>query len=98
MTIQTHELREIIRSVLNDRFPDAKIARVAIKSDVDRDGDDILRVVVVLEGRPSQLDRKALVGFVRHLRSRLEEVNREEFPVLSFVSRSEAKQLDLEAA
>jgi len=96
--MQTHELQEFIRSVLKDRFPDARIAKVAIKSDIDRDGDDILRIIVVLEEAPSRLDKKALVGFVRHLRSRLEEVDREEFPILSFVSRSEAKQLDLEAA
>lgn len=96
--MQARTVENVVRSVLTDRFPDAKVAKIAIRSDVDNDGDDILRVIVVLEGVPSQLDKKALVGFVRHLRSRLEEVNHEEFPILSFISKSEAKNLDLETA
>lgn len=96
--MQAPEVKDVVRKALKDRFPTAKIANVAVRPDVDSDGDEILRIIVVIEGAPSQLDKKALVGFVRHLRSRLEEVNREEFPILSFISKSEAKLLDLEAA
>jgi hypothetical protein len=92
------EVNEAVWAVLRDRFPDAKVANVSVRPDVDRDGDDILRVVIVLDGTLSSLDKKELFGFVRHLRSRLETVNREEFPVLSFVSKKDAKQMNLEAA
>ena len=99
MAMQIDDIEAAVRAVIADRLPAAKIVKVAVRSDIDSDDDDgIIRVVVVLEDAPSKLDKRALLGFVRHLRTRLEEVHREEFPILSFVSKNDAKQLDIEAA
>jgi hypothetical protein len=95
--MREQQLETLIGKVLGDRFPDAKISEVVVRSDIDGDGDRVLRVAVVVDGASEHLNRDALVGFVRHLRSRLDVERREEFPLLSFISRNEAKKLNLES-
>ena len=85
-------LETIVMGLLSERFPHAKIDRVIIKSDVDDEGDKILRITVVLEASSSVLDKGNLLGFVRHLKPRLAAANSEEFPLLSFVSKYEARK------
>jgi len=70
-----------------------------VTEDEDADGDAVLRVTIVFEGKPEALDREKLVGLVRHMRSQLiDTLNSEAFPILSFMSKNEAKTLHLEAS
>ena len=91
--MQTENLRSLIEEVLQERFPATRVHTVLVKFDVDSDGDKVLDITVVLEEGPERLDREKLVGFVRHLRSKLVGAHRDEFPLLSFVSKTEAKKL-----
>lgn len=88
----------IVEKTFRDRFPGAIVSRVIVQPRVDDDGDRVLDVFIVFDERGPPLDRARLVGFVRHLRSRLLEVGREEFPIPSFIPRNEADKLKLEAA
>ena len=90
-------LETLVRDALAERFPDADIDRVIIRPDLDSDGDKVLRITVVLEGHAGNLNREKLVGFVRHLKSRLATAECDEFPLLSFVERNEARKLKLES-
>jgi hypothetical protein len=90
------KLEKVVRSLLSERFPEASVERIVIRADTDQDGDKILRITVVLSSQVDKLDRDNLVGFVRHLRPKLSEVKTNEFPVVRFVSASDAKKLKLE--
>ena len=91
-------LERVVSLLLTERFPNARVQNVIIKSDIDADGDRFLRITVVLESDPESLDRDNLVSFVRYLRPKLAAEKAEDFPVISFVSAKEAGQLHLEAA
>jgi hypothetical protein len=97
MTQQQAALEKVVRDLLVERFGDAVIGRVSVKPDIDSDGDRVLRVMVVIDSGGA-LDRKKLVGLVRHLRSRLTEENAYEFPLVSFVSKAEASKLKFATA
>ena len=94
MSMRDREAENIVRTVFEEQFPNTNVDRVIARSDLDSDGDRVLRIYVVLNGDGAQLDRQTLVGFVRHLKSRLTD---EAFPLLSFVARNEADKLKLEA-
>jgi hypothetical protein len=90
------ELEKIALSILRERFSDEAIFSVTATEDVDEDGVAVLLLRVVLN--VSSLDAKKASGLVRHLRSRLAEVGDERFPILSFLSKSDAKAMTPEAA
>jgi hypothetical protein len=68
-------------------FANIKIDAVYVTTDCDRDGDEILRVVVVLEGTLKGEDARRAAGAARQIRPALEENDADLFPVLSFVSK-----------
>lgn len=94
----TNKLEGIVRSLLTDRFPDAKIDGVVIKADTDNDGDRILRITVVVASAMENLDRDSLFGFARLLQPKLEAAESDEFPVMSFIAAREVGKMKLEAA
>lgn len=91
-------LETIVRELLTEMFPDAYVDKVVVKSTFDSDGDPVLDITVVLEEGRSPLDKEKLLGFVRHLKTRLLAAKCKEFPLLSFVSRREANRLKIESA
>ncbi|MGH7067583.1 MAG: hypothetical protein ACREFO_05135 [Acetobacteraceae bacterium] len=93
--MDTRGLQAIIEEVVKERFPGTRVHEVLVEPDLDNDDDPVLRITVVLESTPEDLARDRLVGFVRHLKSRLLEAEIEEFPLVSFVSKKEAGALGL---
>lgn len=90
-------LERMVRDLFTERFKEISVNRVSIKPDLDDDGDHVLRVMIVLE-TDKPLDGRKLVGLVRHLRSRLAEQDTDDFPLISFVSKSEISKMNLETA
>ena len=93
--MDNNKLEGIVRSLLTDRFPEAKINGVIIKADTDNDGDKILRITVVVASAMENLDRDSLLGFVRLLRPELEAAEYDAFPVMSFISAREVGKMKL---
>jgi hypothetical protein len=91
-------LESLVDRALRDQFPEAAVSQVIVDPDLDSDGASILRITVVLDDVNPLLGSHALVSFVRYLRARLAEADRDEFPLLSFVDRVEAKKLRRESA
>jgi hypothetical protein len=96
--MDTADIRNIVWQTVERQFPNVGIVDIIVRPDTDRDGDEALRITVVLEDRRRDLDQDRLVGFVRHLRARLADVQQEAFPYLTFISESDAKKRKLEAA
>jgi hypothetical protein len=92
------DVRTIVRETVEEQFPNVGIVDVVVRPDIDSDGEDVLRITVVLEDRKRDLDQNRLVGFVRHLRSNLAKVDQHAFPFMTFLSESDAKKRKLEAA
>lgn len=98
MSTNQESLKGTIKEVLKELFRDAPIEDVLLESYVDDEGDKILRIYVILTHMKKDLDREALFHMVGRLMEALEERGRDEFPVVSFFTRADAKRLKLAAA
>lgn len=83
----------VIRTVLDSRFGAERIRDVQTEDDVDADGDPVLQVSVIYRADMGRLDPREMSGIVRRLRPALAEVGEERFPIMSFISDTEAEAL-----
>lgn len=86
--IETNELEKIIRSVLQDRFDGITIDSITVVPDRDEDGEPILHVKVVFDGKNKTLDARRAASVVRHLRPKIANFE-DAFPVISYIAKSE---------
>ena len=94
----TANVKKAIESVVEDRFPGGEIVSIRLREDLDHEGDPILRVDLIVRESGKVLNPKRTVGMTGDLRRRLAEIGITSFPVLSFISKSEAGKLRSEAA
>jgi hypothetical protein len=80
-------LQDGIREVLSQYFENLTITAVHVAPELDRDGEEILRVDVVFEGSLKGADARRAAGAARHIRPVLEKNDADLFPFLSFVSK-----------
>lgn len=86
-------LTEIVEAVIRRQFSDAVIDTVAVKPDVDHDGDAILRVTVVVQDGIERLDPAKVVDASGSVWSALGEAGIESFPIVSYMTKSDAATL-----
>lgn len=91
-------IQKAISETLSADFDNVKILDVSVDRDVDFDGDEILKVDIIFEGTPRDIDARAVSGAVRRVRPRLRDLGEMAFPLLSFISRGDAGALKLESA
>jgi len=94
----TADVKKAVESTVKDRFPGGEIVSIRIQEDTDHEGDPILRIDLIVGGRARVLNPKRTMGLTGDLRSRLADVGMTSFPVLSFISETEARKLRNEAA
>jgi hypothetical protein len=82
-------IKRIVRQTLRRDFVHIRILDVEVHEDVDSDGEEVLRINVIFEGTPKDLDAKKLSGAVRHLRPKLDKIHESVFPLLSFISKAD---------
>ena len=88
---QFKKMEKMIVETLKQDFDDVNILKVHIHRDVDSDGDEVLRINVIFEGAPKDVDARKLAGAVRSVRPRLvEEFKERAFPLFSFISKGDA--------
>lgn len=86
----TQDLQTIVSETLKRRLRGVTILATEIADELDHDGDPILRVTVTFEADEDQLNAQRLKGLTRHLRSALEGVQEDRFPVVNFQTVKEA--------
>jgi hypothetical protein len=91
-------IRRIVTDTLSSRFDRIRIVDVRIREDVDSDGDELLRIDVIFDGAPKDLDARKLSGAVRHLRPKLDAIHESAFPLLTFISKADAHRSKLVSA
>ena len=69
---------------------------VAVKPDVDHDGDAILRVTVVVQDGTERLDPKKVLDASGSIWSELDEAGIESFPIVSYMTKSDAARVNPE--
>ncbi len=95
--IKLDEISKVVLETLDSDFNNIEILNVKVHSDVDFEGDDILRIEVVFKGDSKPVDTSMLSGAVRHIRPKLNDIGVATFPLLSFISDKEAKGMALAA-
>lgn len=92
------EIAKLIDRVVRERFKDVAIQRVSVVRDTDYQDDDVFRVTVVFDHK-GPLDAQRTAGLVRHLRhSLIDELKEDTFPIVAFISKSDAARMGAEAA
>lgn len=87
------KIKDVIEETLRERCGDI-FELIAVKPDLNEYGDEILVIkAIVIKDR---LGARRAAGLIRHLRPKLAEVGTEAFPVISFISKSELRDRDLE--
>ncbi len=82
-------LQTAVDDVIRERFPNIDIVRVDVSEGEDHDGEPAVFVRVVFQGDPGRFDPGALAEVIRHLRSRLREIDETRFPYTRFVAKDE---------
>ena len=86
-------LTELVEAVVRRQLSDAVVDTVAVKPDVDHDGDAILRVTVVVKDGIEKLDPEKVLDTSGSIWSELGEAGIESFPIVSYMTRSDAARL-----
>jgi len=86
-----HRVEDIVKGVLKEQFSDVTFESIEVNRDVDEDGDPILRIRIVFDGRTEPLDPRRTSGLVRHMRPRMADQGIEDFPILSFIAKSDLR-------
>ena len=89
----TRAINEAIRSYLDD----VPFVKIAVAPEIDEHGEEFLWVSAVYEGQPKDIDTRRSVTVIPFVRSKLEQVAVEAFPVISYIARSDLKEKELES-
>jgi hypothetical protein len=92
------KIEALIDRVVRGRFSDVVIQSVTASKDTDYEDEVVIRVTVVFDHK-GPLDAQKSAGLVRHLRHALiGELEESTFPIVTFVSKSEAARMGTAAA
>lgn len=85
------DVQSVVDSVIRERLgQNIDVISVVATRDEDYNGDEILRVTVVVDSPSSAFDAKRLSSLLRFLRPRLAEHKEKAFPLVSFMSKADA--------
>ncbi|MCB1429476.1 MAG: hypothetical protein KDJ48_08995 [Nitratireductor sp.] len=85
------KIRNDILGELQLKFENVRITEVNLAPDVDYEGDEILRIEVIFEGTPRDIDPGLLTRAARSIRPKLLESDLFAFPLMTFTSAEDAK-------
>ena len=86
------EIQEVVSNILRTRVPEAGFKGADVSSDIDFDGESIIRVTARYERRPQER-RDVLIGAVHDLRDALIDRGEERFVFLTNDVASERQSL-----
>ena len=86
----------IVRRSLTSEHPGIRLVDVRVRRDMGFDGDPILRIDVIFDGRPQDLNAGRLNNAALRVRELLvEDLQETAFPIFSFISLSDARRAKL---
>lgn len=93
MAVNEERIKEIVREVLSSRFEGVQIVSVSTRADVDEDGDDIIAIDIVFDGKEKRLDSRQTSTIARRVIPKMREIGEGAFPIFSFIAQSEIGKL-----
>jgi hypothetical protein len=87
------KIRKAVSETLSRDFSQVRVLDIRINEDVDSDGEEMLRIDVIFDGSPKDVDARKLSGFVRSLRPRLDQLRESALPLMSFISAADDRHL-----
>lgn len=91
-------IAKTVHETISQDFTSFRIINVHVDRDVDFDGDEILKIEIVFEGTPKDLDARKVSGAVRHVRPKLFALGEMAFPLLSFISQGDSRRVSFAPA
>ncbi|MGI8397816.1 hypothetical protein ACRYWZ_15695 [Agrobacterium deltaense] len=88
--IGVDKIEKAIEKILSEDFSGVKIIKVNVSDDVDFDGDNILRVDVIFEGKQAEIKPNFMSRAIRTIRPKLSDMDVFAFPMMSFISAKDA--------
>jgi hypothetical protein len=85
--LDADRVAETVAATLAPDFQSIRFLRINISPGTDADGNDLLRIEVVYDGTLKRADARHIPGALRRLRSALEDIDIDLFPLLSFASK-----------
>ena len=93
------KIRDIVRELVEGEIAPVEVLDVSVEESLDGDGDEYLRIRLLYDGVPKDLDYSRVVSIVRLLRPRLLELAGETaFPVISYISKDDLGERQFAAA
>lgn len=94
----TNSIAHAIETIIRDEFADVRIEQVRVTEELDYQEDRVFKVTVIFD-KKGALDPRKTAAIVRHLQRELSAKGEQiPFPILSFVSKSDAARIGSEAA
>jgi hypothetical protein len=87
-----------VTEIVKHHLEGADIERVQVAESSDQDGEPVLRVMIVFDDKNGLLDTHKTTSLARILRSKITELTDFSYPILRYVSISDARELPPEAA
>ena len=84
--------RKIIDRAMRDHYRDVAFVVINVSPDVDEDGQEFLWVRAVYDGEPSVIDTRKSLTMVRELRPKLDDLEVDAFPVISYIAKSDYEE------
>lgn len=91
-------IQGIVRAVLERTFEDIEISDISVRQSRDEDGDKILIINVVFDGKAKRLDASKTSRLLRHIIPEIAQSGESGFPILSFIAKSELRKKNPAAA
>ena len=81
--------RKVIDEGIRAHCNGVPFVEITVTPEIDQDGDEFLWVRAVYEGEPASVDTRKTVTMVRYMRPKLDEVEVDAFPVISYIAQSD---------
>ena len=88
--IDVNKVEKAISEILSKDYAGVKILKIHVVDDVDFDGDAILRVEVIFDGKVGDIKPTFMSQAIRRVRPKLSDMNIFAFPMMSFISAKDA--------
>ncbi|MCY4053571.1 MAG: hypothetical protein OXE98_06795 [Hyphomicrobiales bacterium] len=92
--MEIKEIQTRIEKISRKTLPKGEFVKVRVKEYEDREGEEVLDVVIILEGK-RKFDAKKSIKLSRLVRDELVESDEERFPMFQFVIKEEAGELGI---
>ena len=88
---------QAIDDAIRRHLDEVPFVKIAVTPDTDEYGEEFLWVKAVYAGQPEDIDTHKSVTVINFVRSRLERVAVEAFPVISYIAKSDLSERELES-